>query len=245
MFRAQINAFFAALQFLIITPAFIKRPFTQTELGRAVGYFPLVGLLLGAALAGANFLFGRLFPSVVNAALLLALWVLLTGALHLDGFLDSLDGLLGGTTPEQRLVIMRDERVGAFSMAGGVLLLLLKFSILSALPDRSAALLVAPILGRSGISLAIIAFPYGRLQGLGRDMKAGAHWQQALLASVIAVLTTIWMAGWLGVAALAITTLVLLCASWFTMRLLPGLTGDIYGALVELIEVFVLLTFIG
>ena len=121
---APLTAFLTAVQFLLISPAFIKRLFTARELGAAVGFYPLVGLILGSLLLAADYLLGLFMPPLVRIALILTLWVILTGALHLDGFLDACDGLLGGFTPESRLEIMRDERVGAFALAGGVLLLL-------------------------------------------------------------------------------------------------------------------------
>ena len=137
---STLTAFLTAVQFLLISPAFIKRPFTARELGAAVGFYPLVGLILGGLLLAADYLLGLFMPPLVRIALLLALWVILTGALHLDGFLDACDGLLGGFTPESRLEIMRDERVGAFALAGGVLLLLVKFSALSAVRPLAPAL---------------------------------------------------------------------------------------------------------
>lgn len=245
---AQFTAFLTALQFLTVAPPFIRRLFTPRELGRAVGYYPLVGILLGAILLGASTLLAQVFPPQVNAALVLVLWVLLSGALHLDGFLDACDGLLGGFTPESRLNIMRDERVGAFAATGGILLLLVKFASLSALsapgfvPQR-AALLLAPALGRWGMALAIVAFPYARPQGLGREMKDHATWRQALLASVIALAAAWLAAGWWGWLAAAGAVLVTLGGAWFTLRRIPGLTGDIYGALNELVETAVLLFF--
>src|SRR3990172_5460697 len=124
------------------------------QLGGAVGFFPLVGLLV--------------------AALLLSLWILLSGALHLDGFLDACDGLFGGRSPEQRLHIMRDEAIGAFAFAGGAILLLLKFTALQ--ETAPAALLLAPTLGRWAMALCIVAFPYARPEGLGSAMKAHAGW---------------------------------------------------------------------
>jgi cobyrinic acid a,c-diamide synthase len=163
--------FFAALQFLTIVPPVVRRPFTELELGRAVGWFGLVGTLLGFALAGADYALGLVFPDSARAALVLAMWVLLTGALHLDGFLDTCDGLFGGRTPDERLRIMRDERVGAFAVIGGVLLLLVKYACLTALAVRWAALLVAVTVARGGLALAIFAFPYARADGAGRWMK--------------------------------------------------------------------------
>ena len=146
-----------ALQFLTVAPSIIQRAFTPAELGWAVGFFPLVGLLLGGLLAGLDAVLGLVFPASVSTALVLAAWVLLTGALHLDGFLDACDGLLGGSSPEERLRILRDERVGAFAVAGGILLLLTKYTALAAVPGRAAALVIlAP--GALGMTLAVVAF---------------------------------------------------------------------------------------
>src|SRR5512137_1301144 len=158
-----------ALQFLTVAPL-PARLFTPLEMGRAVGYFPMVGALLGCVLALLDRGLNAVWPASVASALVLAAWVGLTGALHLDGFLDTCDGLLGGHSPEERLRIMRDERVGAFAVTGGVLLLLVKYAALAALPGRAPALILAPTLGRWGMALAIAAFPYARPEGLGRAM---------------------------------------------------------------------------
>ncbi len=238
----------AAVQFLTVLPPLVSRPFTAEELGRAVGWFPLVGALLGAVLAGMDWLLGRAFPPVVTAALVLAAWVLATGALHLDGFLDSCDGLLGGHTPEARLRIMRDERAGAFAVIGGILLLLLKYAALLGNPDRRAALLAAPVVGRWGMASAVVAFPYGRAEGLGRAMKDNARWRQLLLASLLAVAAVAGVfaavpGGWRAAPALPLAAVLTWAGGSFVLRRLPGLTGDTYGALCELLEAMVLLLF--
>ena len=98
------------------------------------------------------------FPGSVAAALVLVAWVALTGALHLDGFLDACDGLLGGGTPEERLRIMRDERVGAFALAGGILLLLVKYSALAAVPGAPPHWCL-PALWALGDDAAVVIFP--------------------------------------------------------------------------------------
>jgi adenosylcobinamide-GDP ribazoletransferase len=236
-------AFLTALQFLTVSPPFIRRAFTPRELGQATGYFPLVGVIIGAILLEANVLLAYIFPAHVRSALVLALWVLVSAALHLDGFLDTCDGLLGGMTPEDRLRILRDERVGAFALAGGILLLLVKFTSLEALPARTMAIFLAPVLGRWGMTLAIVVFPYARENGLGRDMKDQATWVQAWMATAIAVLVA-WLAGgWLGLIALVLAGLVTWGVAKFTLRRIPGLTGDIYGAINELVEAAILLAF--
>ena len=242
---SPVTAFLTAVQFLLVSPAFIKRPFTAQELGAAVGFYPLVGLILGGILLAADYGLSFFMPPLVRAALVLALWVILTGALHLDGFLDACDGLFGGYTPEARLEIMRDERVGAFALAGGALLLLLKFSTLSAIPPIAPALLLAPVLGRWGMTFALVVFPYARLEGLGRAVKDNAGQQQLILATAIALLTSLvvawWWADWRALLAFAAAILTAWVGVKYTLSRIPGLTGDIYGALNEIIEVAVLL----
>lgn len=246
---SPMKALLTATQFLLLSPAFIKRPFSVQELGAAVGYYPLVGLLLGGLLLAADLLLALVMPPLVRAALVLGLWVLLTGALHLDGFLDACDGLLGGSSPEQRMQIMRDERVGAYALAGGILLMLVKFSALSALAPGSPALLLAPVLGRWGMAIALVAYPYARPEGLGRDIKDHASWRQALLATAfcLAVVagTALWKSDWAVGAALAAAGAALWLGARFALKRLPGLTGDIYGALNEIIEAVVLLALVG
>jgi adenosylcobinamide-GDP ribazoletransferase len=235
----------AAVQFLTIAPPLVRRPFTDAELGRAVGHFPLIGVLIGGFLVGIDRLFALFLPPGVSAALVLTGWILCTGALHLDGFLDSCDGLFGGRTPEDRLRILHDERVGAFAVIGGVLLLLVKFQGLATISHRYAALCLAPVLGRWGMAVAVVAFPYARAEGLGRTMKDHAGWSQALLATVIAVVAAWFTAGWFGVVLLPLSGALLFLVARFVLTRLPGLTGDIYGALCELLEAFVLLGFIA
>lgn len=240
--------FAAAIQFLLISPAFVKRPFTPTELGRSTAFYPLVGLLLGGVLAGVDLLLAYVFPIEVRSALVLMLWIVSTGALHLDGLLDSADGLLGGGNAERRMQIMRDEQTGAYAAAAGVLVLLTMFSALNAIgPARWGALLLAPVLGRCGITLSVVMFDYAREAGLGRHIKDHARPMQA----VAALLTTLAIAGgiaWqmrsLTAAAAVVTALVVWrLASLFVLRRIPGMTGDTYGAINMLIETSVLLTF--
>jgi adenosylcobinamide-GDP ribazoletransferase len=235
----------AAIQFLTIVPPLVRRAFTAAELGRAVGWFALVGVALGAFLAGADLAFGLLLPRSVTAALILILWVLTTGALHLDGLLDSCDGLFGGRTPEARLRIMRDERAGAFAVIGGILVLLLKYVCLAALIDRATALVAAAMLGRWAMSVAIVGFPYGRMEGLGRDMKNRAGFRQGTLATgtmLAAIILTAPIAGAIALVAAVATTAAFTVV---VLRRVPGFTGDTYGALCELVETSTLLVFVA
>lgn len=240
-----LTALLAALQCLTIVPPIVRRSFTAAEMGGSVGFFPLIGLLLGGALAGLDLLLNRFLPKELTAALVLAIWVLLSGAIHLDGFLDSCDGLWGGGSPEERLKIMHDARVGAFAVIAGVLLILVKYAALVDAPARNAALLLAPVLGRWGMAFAIVFFPYARPEGLGHAMKAHAGGIQIALAAGTA-LAAAWFAGHgLGLAALALAAVAAWAIARFASGRLGGLTGDIYGAIGEVVEVVVLIAFVA
>ncbi|HEY3345649.1 MAG TPA: adenosylcobinamide-GDP ribazoletransferase [Anaerolineaceae bacterium] len=234
--------FLVALQFLTVMPPLLRRELSGRELGRSVGYYPLVGLLVGALLWGADELLGRILPPLVAAALVLAIWILLTGALHTDGFIDSCDGLLGGFTPEQRLAILKDEHVGAYAVIGAVLLLLVKFAALTTVIARGGlGILLVPTLGRWAITLAMAACPYARKIGLGRDLKDNVTITQVVLATLTALAAAFLIGSWRGLIACAVAALVAAGGAAFTLKRIPGLTGDSYGMINELVEAAVIL----
>ena len=233
----------AAFQFLTIFPTLIKRMFTSQEMGRAVGWFPLVGVALGLALYGVNYSARLIFPASISAALTLFAWVIFTRAFHLDGFMDTCDGLFGGWTPERRLEIMKDSRVGAFGVAGGVLALLTEYAALHSTLNLFPALLLSTTLGRWVSPLVISAFPYAREDGLGIEMKRNVSLREVLIATLITAITTWFISGWLGFALMLGTALLGFLVALYAMRLLPGLTGDIYGTVTTLVEMSVLVYF--
>lgn len=238
-----------AVQFLTVAPALLRRNITPLELGKSVAYFPLAGLLIGLLLFGLHRLLEAVFPAGVGAAILLGVWLLCSGALHFDGFLDAVDGLLGGRTTEDRLRILRDESVGAFAVAAGGTLLLLKFGALGVVGARPAALIAAPLLGRWVMSAAVVLYAYARAEGLGRAMKENSGWRQFGTASVLTTAALAALAPLAGIAATAAAVVVVCLGAWllirFTLRRIPGLTGDIYGALCEVAETLCLLTLVA
>jgi len=233
----------AALQFLTLAPPIIRRPFTAEEVGKAAGWFPLVGGLLGCLLAGLDWGLMRIFPAEVSSVLVLAASAVVTGALHLDGFLDACDGLFGGYTAEKRLEIMRDERVGAFGLVGGVLLLLLKWAALVACSERAVAIVLAFLLSRWAMTLSIALAPYARAKGVGRAIKDHAGGAEVALATVITLASALTVGRWMGLLAIAWVGIVTWLGAHLALTKVPGLTGDLYGALSELVEVAVYLLF--
>ena len=170
--------------------------------------------------------------------------VALTGGLHLDGLMDSCDGLFGGYTRERRLEIMRDAHLGSFGVLGGGAVLLLKFGLLLSLPDatRGAALLLAPAFGRWTLVLAAVLFPPARPDGLGAAFRAALSPRRVVTAA-LSVLVLASFAGAIGLLALVICSIGVWRLGRWIAAALGGLTGDSYGALAELTEALALLVF--
>jgi adenosylcobinamide-GDP ribazoletransferase len=178
----------------------------------------------------------------LGAALLLALWAGLTGLLHLDGFIDSCDGLLPPRDPARRLEIMKDSRVGAFGVVGVVLLLLIKFNGLVALPPayRVPALIVIPALARWAMTWAMARYPLARGEGTSVFFSAGLGWRQVLVASLVAGAAALILMSWWGAVMLIVTWVVMTLMARLAMARISGLTGDVYGAICEGVETVLL-----
>jgi adenosylcobinamide-GDP ribazoletransferase len=210
-------------------------------LADAVVWLPVVGLLLGWILALADAGLRWLgVSSLLDASILVVLLLALTGALHADGLMDTLDAVLSHATPERRLEIMRDPRAGAFGVVGLVCVVALKIGALESL-SRSALIWLAPGMGRWAIVLLATIYPYGRSEGLGAPLKSAATPPVLALASLMPLAACI-VAGPLGLIAGPLAALSALAFGRWLLRLLPGLTGDCYGAACELVETVVWLS---
>ncbi len=246
--KNAVEAFILAFRFLTVIPLPLRANPSPIVFGRAVTYFPLVGAIVGGILVLFTQGLLRLFPPAMSAALLMGFWIGGTGALHLDGLLDACDGLFGGKTPEQRLQIMRDERIGAFAFAGGMTLLISQYAALASLlqhpaPSWYPALLLSPLLGRQAMAWAIVLFPYARPDGLGKAMKTHASPYTVGVTTLLTAMTAWSVAGVRGLSiALGTLLFTLGLGRWFTTRV-GGLTGDLYGALGFAVEVVVLVAF--
>jgi adenosylcobinamide-GDP ribazoletransferase len=206
------------------------------QLTRAIALFPLVGTLLGALLGALGLLLDRVLPAGPTAALLLAAGAIVTGGLHLDGLIDTADAF-GGKTPEQRLAIMRDSRVGAFGVIAGALVILAQFACLSALTGfaRLVALILGFTLSRWAMLLALGLFPAARPEGLGAAFHAAATGATLIVGTLIAVAVALAFRE-LGLVALVVGAAVTLGCGRLLARRLGGLTGDACGALAAATE---------
>jgi len=244
--RGWLEAPFFAVRFLTLLPPLLsRRPPEAEDFGRSDAFFPVVGLALGALLVGLDLLLQPFVPVAVLNVLLVAVLALLTGALHLDGVVDTFDGLFAGDSPQTRLAIMRDPRAGSYGVVAVVLVLALKLTALSALPPsaRGAALLLAPCLGRWGIVLATYTFPYARPEGMGRAFKESIRLEHLIVAGAVSSVAAGLFGGITGVAAWSVVGLAVMLGSQAITLRLGGLTGDSYGTICELTEAGVLVAF--
>ncbi len=239
-----------AFRLLTRVPIHAFPPDQTVDVERSVAYFPIVGLCIGAALMGADLVLHLVWPTPVVSALVLVTLALLTGGFHLDGLMDSADGLLGQAEPRRRLEIMRDSHVGAFAVIAVVLILLVQYSALTALGSptlwvadapRWQALLLMGLLSRWAIVLLAARFPYARPSGTGKAIHDGASPTRAIVATLIAMVIAVALAGIGGLAMLALVGLVAISLGRYATSRLGGLTGDVYGAGVVISESTVLL----
>ncbi len=225
-------------------PIHLPDDWSAGDSGRAAVWYPLVGLIVGAltwlAWRGALLV----FPPLVTGIIALVVWVALTGGLHLDGLADCCDGLFASVGPERRLEIMKDPHVGAFGVIGLILVLLLKAAALASLTSTTSfAILLAASLARWCILPAGL-LPLARPSGMGADFASGFRRASLLWGAIVPLLVAILL-GWRGLlsalAGVGAAALIL----WFAKSRIGGVTGDVFGMLVEVVETVVLLAFLA
>ena len=208
-------------------------------------FFPVVGVIVGVWLISINFLAHQLWdkPLLVSICTLVA-WIAITGGFHLDGLMDTCDGIFSGRPRAEMLRIMKDSHVGAFGVIGLICVFLLKIGGLQAMANHEAwrGLLIAPIFGRWGMTYATVVFRYAREEGgLGSAFAEFSDWKYLIAASIFTVCVAV--AVFRREAMILILPLVAFIGliAWWLAKQLGGMTGDTYGAVCELTETFCLI----
>jgi adenosylcobinamide-GDP ribazoletransferase len=240
-----LKPLFLALQFLtrLPVPSPPDTPDDQTQ-GQSVLYYPLVGLIIGLLLCIIYWL-TQGASSLLQAALILLVWVALTGALHIDGLADLADAWVGGQGDRERtLEIMKDPSSGPLGVTAVVLLLLVKFAAIDTLVanDLWAALLLVPMISRAGLIAALQYIPYVRPQGLGSVQAANLPIQQSSQVLLAAGLFCFLFLGWDALLPLSLACACFGLLRYAFIQRLGGITGDAAGALCELLEAIVLVS---
>ncbi len=232
-----------ALRFLTVLPIPYRENENLQDVARSTIWYPAVGLLIGGALYPLALIPPGWFTPQTAAVLILALWTVLTGGLHLDGLADLADGLGGGRTREEKLSIMKDSRSGVFAVLALVVFLLAKWALITELliQDYPRALLIAPTAARLAAMLSILRFPSAREGGLGAMFKQYSRTREPVIGTLFCAAAAWLFMGAAGIAAAALAVAAVLLMADRISRKLQGLTGDVYGAVTETAELLVLL----
>jgi len=235
--------FALAVTFLTRLPLPVRGEVTPADLRASLGWYPFIGLVMGALGWGVYWAGKLVFPPAVVAALVIILLEMCTGALHLDGLMDTCDGMGSNASRERALAIMKDSRVGAMGVFGAVAVLLLKVTALASLEPAQALIALGGgwAAARALPSWNVLLFRYARVEGTGKAFTEGASIWPLLAATLIAAIAGVGL-GWLdGICLVAAAILLPLLVQAVIARKLGGLTGDVYGFGIELAETLALL----
>ena len=249
-----------ASQFLTILPVKDMGEVSPEEMGSTTSVFPVIGFGEGVLLAFFASVFMEYFPAELTSALLVLVMVIMNGGLHLDGLSDTFDAVASGGDCEKKLLIMKDSSVGPMGVISIVMVLLLKYTLLSALffhappPAYFATVVSMPILSRWAMVTAAFHGRSARNDGLGHLFIEHTGAMQLAAASAAAVILTglvctVIMQFPLYVFYLMFAMPVLYGFSFlsvlFCNRIFGGMTGDSFGALNEIaLLIFLIMTII-
>ncbi|HZE70770.1 MAG TPA: adenosylcobinamide-GDP ribazoletransferase [Pyrinomonadaceae bacterium] len=240
----MIRRFFIALQFLTRLPVPRALNSSETDIGKAAAFFPLIGVIVGGGAALVFVVLQRVLPLPASVFCAIVFAVFITNGFHEDGLADSFDGFGGGWTKDRVLEIMRDSRIGTYGTLALIFVILGKFNFLSLLPQGQIWrwLIVAHTASR-WTTLPLCAWlPYARAEGQGKLVAKQVGAVEVVTATITLLLVLILVPWQAALAALLVTTLVTLLSGLHFRARLQGITGDCLGATNQLTEIALYLT---
>ncbi len=242
-----MKSFLIALQFLTRIQLVTQKSWTAEDFGKSTRAFPLVGFVLGIVqMLVAWGLLQTLGICNTTVGILLLLPIILTGGLHSDGFMDTVDGVFSGRDRERKLEIMKDSRVGSYGVVAFVCLMFFTWSLLRDTPAAFLlpAVYIMPVVGRMAMTFVICRFPYARKEGMGKAFADAADGRTLVLA-LVTTLILLMPFGAVGYIALGAGLVFAFFFARYIKGVLGGLTGDVYGATELLTEMVVLMSILA
>ncbi len=239
-----MKRFILALQFLTVLRVKKDLEISVDDLAASMSYFPLVGALQGGLLVISSYVLSGLLPGNLVTGIALLVLVLSNGGLHLDGFADTVDGLAGGSTREERLRIMRDSSTGAIGVAFVVLLILLKYLALDGMPveAKMPVMFIFPVIGRWAMVPMAYWSKYARSDsGLGAAF-AGNTGATFIKATVLTAVLSALALGLFSLFLMLLLGVIIYLFSAFFKKKIGGVTGDVFGFQSEVAEAVFLIT---
>lgn len=237
-----MNSLLLAIQFLTRLPIQVDTEFNEKEAGKSLFWFPWIAFVMGAIVGFVNNFFYDVGPLFGAFSGILA-WYLLNGGLHMDGLMDTADGFLSNRERDRVVEIMHDSTIGVFAVLALVLIVLGKFSVLASVAIQPVEMGIFFASVRMGVLTAIHYFPSSSSSSMGNFFKRGASKNSYYLQWLLLALIILFARGksFLFFPVAACLWGVLL--SRLSVRKIGGLTGDVYGAIVETGELFMLILF--
>jgi adenosylcobinamide-GDP ribazoletransferase len=231
-----LKSIVAALQFMTILPLPIKTD--HNHLTRSITWFPLAGMVVGG-LCGAGLIgFNRVFDPAIASVLVVALYLILTRGLHMDGFMDTIDGFFSRKPKEKILAIMKESTVGSFAVLGAGVWFLIAFTTLPYM--QWLDLIVIHGLARYAIILQPLIFSYPRQSGTGKFFVENTK-KSAFIIELILIAAALWFLNPSYLVCLGISLVVSLCVGAWSKRMIGGITGDTTGFTIEAVHLLLLL----
>jgi adenosylcobinamide-GDP ribazoletransferase len=246
-----IMEFLLALQFLTRIPINITGHIDDKLLARSMAYFPLVGFIIGLVTAILHIMVSNISNVLVADLIAIAFMILITGNMHLDGLMDTADGIYSCRPREGILEIMKDSRVGAHGVAAGGLAILAKFVFLSQIGVnlKFIAILIVPTIGRWTQVYGAAKYTYARKSGGKANFTELVGKREFLLGSATTGVLLYFLFGInKGLLGGGIQGSILMVASLvgakfigsYLAKKIDGVTGDTLGAMTECIEIWIL-----
>lgn len=237
-----IKRFILMIQFLTTIPIRVNLNVTNEDFGKGLVFAPLVGGLMGILLGLVMGFFNNFLYDTLTCVLIVLLYILLTGGLHLDGLGDTFDGLFSNRPKEKMLEIMRDSRVGTNAVLAIIMVILLDTALLYSIDWENAviAVMMMPAAGRIGSLIGAGSSVYARSgEGLGKSFIDFCGIKEMVIGTVLYLLYIIAVVritagsiGWIIAGVIPIFT------AWLLVKLfsrkIGGATGDILGAVCEI-----------
>ena len=233
-----MNVFLLMIQLFTKVPVKKEIAFEEKKFSRGVIFFPLIGLIMGMIISLPTYLAELYFGREVSALIMIISSAAVTGALHLDGLADTMDGILSARNRDKMLLIMKDSRIGTHGVLALIFTILVKYQFLLLVEDSLFMFMVIalPVAGRSVLGVMLLRSRYAREDGLGNLFIGKTEDLLSSASGVIGMFIIYALLGINGIAAFGITLLITALFRWRLDKILGGLSGDTLGAINEVAE---------
>lgn len=223
----------------------IKFEINKKDIGKSLAFSPIVGLFIGLILFFINFILKNNSP-LLNSVIIFALYVVITGGLHIDGLGDTFDGIFSNKPKEKMLEIMKDSRIGTFGLLAVVFLVLINFTSIFSINASilGKVLIVFPILGRMAETCSASFSKYARKEeGLGSPFIDNCGLVEAIISISIGLIISFLLFSYYGIFLSLISVLFAFLFVKYIERKIGGMTGDTCGACLEICQALILFIF--